>query len=84
MHKILVSLVAAGMVLLAQSAYAESATGVISGIEIEEGVIVLEDGTRFIIPEDFEIDVLDIGNSVIIEYDVIDDQNQITELSVAE
>lgn len=66
----------------ATAALADEATGKIASIDIENLLIVLEDGTRFAIPEEFYVDDLVPGMSVVIQFDVIDGAKMINDLEI--
>lgn len=66
----------------ATAAFADEATGKIASIDIENLLIVLEDGTRFAIPEEFYVDDLEPGMSVVIQFDVIDGAKMISDLEI--
>jgi len=85
MHKrfVLLAIVAA-MLLAAPFAFAETATGIVAGFDEDGTVLVLEDGSRFAVTEDFDLSGLEAGSEVVIEYDIDGDQNVLNDLTLAE
>ena len=84
MRKFLVSLAAAGMFLAAQTAFADTATGVIEGVDGENGIITLEDGSAYLAPEDMDLGGLEAGTKVEIEFEADGDDNNITDITITE
>ncbi len=82
MQNKIVSLVAAGIILLAQPAFAENIVGTVQSVDADNTVLTLEDGTTFNIPEEYDLTGIEPGTPVDIEYDVTDGQNTITDLFI--
>jgi hypothetical protein len=84
MRRILVWLLALTLVLPVALAHAESVQGIIQVIETETGVIVLDDGSQYIAPEGFDVQDLDVGMKVDLEFELRGQDNVIVELFVLE
>ena len=70
-------MVAAGAAFLlavgSGGAFAEEMRGKISDIDVEVGAVTLDTGETFFLSEDVDIDALDIGESVTVEFEDGDD-----------
>lgn len=85
MYKRLVLLAfVAAMLLASPFALAETATGIVAGVEEDGTVLVLEDGSRFAVSEDFDLSNLEAGSEVVVEYDIDGDVNVLTDLTLSE
>lgn len=64
------------------SALSEEIEGVIKALNTDIGAIILDDGTQIMLPAEFNVDGLDPGKKIYVDYDVIDGEKvaQIIEL----
>lgn len=78
------ALALAFMTLASLSALAADASGKITSIDPEASILVLDGNHTFAIPEEFYIEDLETGMVVVIQYEVIDGENVITDLEIGE
>lgn len=65
-------------------AFADEARGKITSIDPDALVLVLDGDRSFDLPEDFYVEDLEPGMSVVIQYDVVDDTNVVSDLEISE
>nr|WP_306267805.1 hypothetical protein [Pararhizobium sp. IMCC3301] len=82
MHKLLVSLAAAGFSLAANFAYAETTVGVVDFYDIEAGILVLLDGAEFVVPAGLDLPEMEYEDEVTIEFSVNEEENVISRVVV--
>lgn len=63
-------------------AFADEASGTITKVDAENLAIVLEDGSRYVIPEEFYVEDLKPGMTIQLQFDVIDGAKIISDLEV--
>lgn len=74
MGKLMVAASAAFFLAVGSSgAFAEEMSGTISDIDVEVGSVTLDSGETFFLSEDVDIDALEIGESVTVEFEDGDD-----------
>ncbi|MEZ5841850.1 MAG: DUF1344 domain-containing protein [Hyphomicrobiales bacterium] len=74
----------AGIALLATAAAADDMQGTIKKIDTDKGIMVLADGSQFVIPDEFNIEGLDPGTKVLVFYDVVDGKKTLNNIEVSE
>lgn len=62
----------AGLASFAAPANADDMEGTIKKIDTDKGILVLADGSQFVIPDEFNVEGLDPGTKVVVFYDVVD------------
>lgn len=70
------------LVTVTASAIAEEVRGKIAKIDSETNSIVLTDGAKYIIPDEFYVDDIRPGMQVTLEYDIIDGEKVINDLEI--
>ncbi|MCC2112506.1 MAG: DUF1344 domain-containing protein [Hyphomicrobiales bacterium] len=78
------SLVLAGFLAAAGAAAADDVEGTIKKIDAENGVLVLADGSKFVIPDEFNIDGLEPGVKVLVFYDTVDGKKTLANVETVE
>ena len=71
-------------VALTGAALAAETEGHIKKIDREKGTIVLDDGKAYKLPGEFDMDSIKGGMDVVIAYDKVNGQNQITDMQMPE
>jgi hypothetical protein len=84
MRKLFMAVIAAGFVLSAVPAFAETYTGTFEGIDQETNTLFVDQDVEFVMPYDIDLPELQPGEIVTIEYDEIDGQMVIREITQAE
>lgn len=65
--------------------HAEEATGTIADVDYDNGLIILDDGSTLILPEDFDVEAFEAGQTIHVTYDLDSDGNMIaTDLELAD
>ena len=67
---------------LASFALADETAGTITKIDVENAVIMLDDGNKYVIPEEFYVEDLEPGMMIRVLFDVIDGNKMISDLEV--
>ncbi len=78
----LIASMTAALLMTAGAAYAEDVNGVVA--TFEEGVITLEDGTMYTVPEGVEVGDLEAGANVMISFEKNGEENDVTAVTAAE
>ena len=73
-----------GLALATGAALAEDVEGKIRKIDTERGVLVLSDGSEYVIPDEFNIEGLEPGIEVVIFFDMIDGKKTLAGLDILE
>lgn len=66
------------------TAFAENAEGKIKSIDADAFVITLDDGKRYKLPGEFDITAITKNMTVLIAYDSVNGENQITDMDLSE
>lgn len=73
--------IAAGLLgLTLSTALAAQADGVIKSVDSDTLTITLDDGKTYKLPPEIDMDGIKVGVSVVIAYDKVEGQNQITDM----
>ena len=78
------ALALAFMTFASVSAFADEARGKIASIDPENYVLVLDGNRTFAIPEEFYVEDLEPGMTVVIQYEVVEGENVISDLEIGE
>ena len=65
-------------------AAAASAEGRITAIDPDAMTITLDNGDTYRLPGEFNMEAIDVGSEVLVAYDQIDGQRQITDMDIME
>jgi len=82
MRKMMLGFVAAGVLALqvltpdGSSANAAELEGVIEKMDTDVGAIILTDGTKIMLPPEFNVDGLEPGKKIYVDYDVVNGVNE--------
>ncbi|MBB4303915.1 hypothetical protein GGD81_002967 [Rhodobium orientis] len=69
-----VAAVLGSLAFLPAGAQAEEKEGTIARMDTNIGAIILTDGTQIMLPEEFNVEGLDPGKHIYVDFDVIDGQ----------
>lgn len=83
MKKLALSLAAAGFVLSASSAFAKSVEGTVEAIDRDRGIVMMENGSEFLIPKGVRIGKFEPGAYVKVRFDSEDGENTIKSMRKA-
>ncbi len=84
MQKLLSCAAFLGLLLTAGAAAADDVDGTIKAIDTENGMIVLNDGSQFQIPDEFNIEGLNSGQKVVVFFDVVDGKKTLADIDILE
>ncbi|WP_146006520.1 hypothetical protein [Cohaesibacter celericrescens] len=84
MRKVLMPFWAAAMMLIALPAYAETYTGVVDTVDMETGILILDQDIEIVVPEDVDMPELQAGTVVTVEYDTVGEDKLATKITLSE
>lgn len=76
--------IAAAAFLFSSAAYAAEAEGLIKAIDKNNSTITLDDGEKYKVPGEFDVDTLKEGMDILLAYDVVGGDRLITDMNVSE
>lgn len=82
MNKLLGALFAAALIGVTAGAHAEVATGMVDGIDLQSRMILLDDGTVFVIDQSIVMEALRWGTEVTVFYEEKGGQNLVSVLLI--
>jgi hypothetical protein len=74
----------AAFLLSAGLAFASSDEGLITAIDPDSMTITLDNGNSYRLPGEFNMEAIEVGSEVLIAYEQIDGQRQITDMDISE
>jgi len=83
MKKLALSLAAAGFVFSASPAFAKSLEGTVEAIDRDRGIVMMDDGSEFLIPKGVRIGNFEPGAYVKLRFDAEDGENTIKSMRKA-
>ncbi len=84
MRKLLASLTLFATLGLAPiAASADELEGIIAGIN-DDGILMLTDGTEFLLPEEFNVEGLEPGTKVLVDYEVVEGEKIALDVAITE
>lgn len=75
---------AALLTLSSAAALAAQAEGQIKSVNAEKGTITLDDGKSYKMPGEFDVASLEVGTEIIVNYDEVNGERLVTDMSVDE
>ncbi len=79
MGNIVILLLAAGALFSATLVKGEAATGVVSEVDRKAGLLILQDGTTFVLPEEISVSSLQAGDEVTVYFEVNEENNNLAD-----
>jgi hypothetical protein len=70
--------------VISSGAFAAEAEGKVKSVDRDNLTITLDDGKSYKLPGEFDIDAIQEGMQALIAYDMVGDQNMITDMELSE
>lgn len=70
--------------LFSSAAYAAEAEGLIKSIDKDNSTITLDDGKKYKLPGEFDVDTLKEGMDILLAYDEVAGEKLITDMNVSD
>ena len=84
MRKFFVSFLGAAMLLSSHLAFAEEVSGQVTSLDLETFIIRLDDGKDYQVTDDFQLEGIEIGSDVTIDYELDGETRYINDIVISQ